>query len=135
MCLYSFDAVPTPSSLTLISNSGSPDNDNVVVDSDIILTCTLVLNSALVASDRALLMVDVQLSRDGTPFSNPILSSMAGTTFMYRTQLNPFRRNDSGNYSCNATIRPQSSSTYLTGNEMLVSENRVTTGEIIPETL
>ena len=104
----------------------------MVIGSDITLTCTLELNSAVVVSDLSLLMVDVLFFKDGILLSNPTRSPATGTTFMYRTQLNPFCRNNSGNYSCNATITPQPSSAYLTGNEMLVSENnRVTTGEII----
>ena len=109
--------VPTPSSLILTSSSG---NTNIImVGSDVTLTCTLVLNSAIVPSDLSLLMVDVQLFRDGTPLSNPTMSPVTGTTLTYTTQLNSFSRSDSGNYTCTATIRLQPSTTYLTGNETL----------------
>ena len=112
--------VPTPSSLILTSSSG---NTNVVmVGSDVTLTCTLELNSAIVASDLSLLVVDVQLFRDRTPLSNPTMSPVTGITFTYITQLNSFMRSDSGNYTCTATIRPQPRITYLTGNETLQSD-------------
>ena len=93
-----------------------------MVGSDVTLTCTLELNLAIVATDLPLLMVDVQLFRDGIPLSNPTMSSATGTTFTYTTQLNSFMRSDSGNYTCTATIRPQPSTTYLTGNETLQSD-------------
>ena len=66
-------------------------------------------------------MVDTQLFRDGTPLTltGPTVS---GTTFIYTTQLNSFGRSDSGNYTCTATIQPQPTSTYITGNETLQSD-------------
>ena len=118
--------VPTPSSLMLISSNGNPDA--VVVGSDIALTCTLVLNSAIMGSENALLMVDAQLSRNETPLTLPGVT-VTVTTFFYTTQLNPFRRTDSGNYTCAATVRPQPTSTYLTGNEMLSSSINIKAGK------
>jgi hypothetical protein len=111
----------------LTSNSGNSDDVTVVVGSDITLTCTLVLNSAIMGSENALLMVDAQLSRDGTPLALPSLS-VSGTTFTYTTQLNSFGRSDSGNYTCTATVRPQSAAVYLTGNETLSSNINIRAG-------
>ena len=88
-------------------------------------------------SELSLLMVDVQLSRKGTNTmrnlsdSNPKIS---GTTLIYTTVVTLFSRRDSGNYSCEATIRPhpnleQPSSFYLHGTGKLVSnQTQVTTG-------
>ena len=88
-------------------------------------------------SELSLLMVDVQLSRKGTnnmrnlSDSNPKIS---GTTLIYTTVVTLFSRRDSGNYSCEATIRPhpnleQPSSFYLHGTGKLVSnQTQVTTG-------
>ena len=72
-------------------------------------------------------MVDAQLSRDGTTLAltGP---TVAGTTFTYTIQLDSFGRNDSGNYTCTATVRPQPTSTYLTGSGVLSNVTRVTTG-------
>ena len=125
------NVVPTPSSLILTSSGTS---DIVTIGDEVTLTCTLVFNSAIVVSDLSLLMVDVQLFRDEILLSNPIVSPLTGTTFTYTTQLNSFGRSDSGNYTCNATIGPQPTSTYLTGTETLQSSKiRITTGEIITE--
>ena len=119
--------VPTPSSLMLTSNSGNLDDVTGVVGSDITLTCTLVLNSAIMGSENALLMVEAQLSRNGTALA--IASrSITGTTFTYTTQLNSFGRSDSGNYTCTATVRPQPTAVYLTGNEILSSSINIRAG-------
>ena len=82
-------------------------------------------------SEIFLLMVDAQISRpDGTPLAltGP---TVTGTTFIYTTQLNSFGRSDSGNYTCNATVRPQPSSTYLTGIGTTLDTARITTGRLI----
>ena len=95
--------VPPPSSLMLTSSGNS---DIVTVGTGVALTCTLTLSSAIVEFDLSLLIVDAQLSRDGTPLAltGPIVT---GTTFTYTTQLNSFGRSDAGNYTCNATVRAQ----------------------------
>ena len=105
----------------------------VLFGSNVTLTCTLGLDPTIVASDLSLLIVEVQLSRDGILLDNLTLSPMTGTTFVYTSQLSSFRITDVGHYTCNATIRPVSSSTYITGSEMLESGTfRVTTGETFP---
>ena len=110
---YTINTVPTPSFLILTSSS-----EAVMFGSDVTLTCTLGLNSAIVASDLSLLMVEIQLSRDGVLFNNSLATDI---TFTYTTQLNSFGRSDFGNYTCTATIRPQISAVYLIGNETLQS--------------
>ena len=98
----------------------------MVVGSDITLTCTLVLNSVIMGSENALLMVDAQLSRDGTPLAFASLT-VTGTTFTYTTMVNSFGRSDSGNHTCTATVR--SLSIYLTGNEMLSTAINIRAGK------
>ena len=60
--------------------------------------------------------------------SNPIIG---GTTFTYTAQLNSFGhgRNDSGNYTCTANIRPQPTLTYLSGTGMLSNAIKITARE------
>ena len=72
------------------------------------------MGQGVLPSDLSLLIVDTQLSRDGTTLdlTGPVES---GTAFTYTIQLDSFARNDSGNYICTATVRPQQPSTYLTG--------------------
>ena len=111
--------VPSPSSITMVSSDRSSRPTSLpVLGSDVTLTCTLELNSAIVASEILLLMVSAQLSRDGTPLTL-IGSTASGTTFTYTTQLNSFERSDSGNYTCTATIGPEPVLIYLTGSETL----------------
>ena len=81
-------------------------------------------------SDLSMLMVDAQLSRDGTPLtlSGP---TVAGTTFTYTIQLDSFEWSDSGNYTCTATLRPRPPLPYLIASGTLLHTVRVTTGKII----
>ena len=92
-------------------------NSIQTLGSDVRLTCAVELNAAILDSEIFLLAIDTQLSRNGTPLPlvGPIVT---GTTFTYTTQLRYFRQSDFGNYTCTAIIRPQPSSTYLTGIEV-----------------
>ena len=85
----------------------------VVLGSDVTLTCTVELSSAVVDSDLMLLMVDTQLSKDGTPLSltGP---TVTGTTLTYTIQLNTFDRRDAGNYTCTATVKPKPTLAHIT---------------------
>ena len=113
----------------LMSNSGNPDDVTVVVGSDLTLICTLVLNSAIMGSENALLMVEAQFSRNGISLTIASYSlSVTGTTFTYTTQLSSFGRSDSGNYTCTTTISPQPTAVYLTGNEILSSHINIRAG-------
>ena len=118
LSLYNFlYKVPIPSSITLTS-IGCSSNSLLILGSDLTLTCILELNSVIEAFEIFSLMVDVQLSRDGTPLTltGPTLT---GTAITYTTQLNSFGRSDSGNYTCTATVRPEPSLIYVTGSETL----------------
>ena len=125
--------VPSPSSITLVSSDhSSRPNSLPILGSDVTLTCTLELNSVIVPSEIFLLMVDTQLSGDGTPLTltGP---TVTGTTFTYTSQINSFGRTDSGNYNCIATIRPKPTQMYIVnhaGNGMLSSAINIRAGKI-----
>ena len=68
-----------------------------------------------------LLMVDIQIYRDGTPLALPHLTRTGTLTFTYTIKLESFGTGDSGNYTCTATVRPQSTTTYLTESDVLSS--------------
>ena len=106
--------MPHPSSVTLSSDPVSP----IIVGSAVILTCTVELGPLVMESELSLLVVDAQLTRDGTTLdvTGP---KGTGTTFTYTIQLESFERDDSGNYTCIAIVRPQQSSTYLTESSVL----------------
>ena len=118
-------SVPVANSLNVMSDPVSPIQP---VGSDVTLTCTVELSPSVVNSDLSVLMVDAQLSRDGTPLTltGP---TVAGTTFTYTIQLDSFGRNDSGNYTCTATVRPHPNSTFLAGNDTLSDTVRITSGK------
>lgn len=110
--------VPTLSAITLTSSSGNSGIQ--LVGSDVTLTCTVQLNSAVLSSEVSMLVVEVLLFRDGTQVAVP-RPTVTGITFTYTTMVNSFGSSDSGNYTCTATVRPHSSSTFLTGSQTLQS--------------
>ena len=98
---------------------------------DVTVTCTVEMAQGVVDSDLSLLMVDAQLSRDDTPLTltDP---TVTGTTFTYTIQLDSFGRDNSGNYTCSATvIRVQSSSTYLTGSGQATTVDEFVVGNYV----
>ena len=121
-CTNNLYTVPT-ASLMVTSNVA----DFVQVGSDVTLTCAIEFGTTVVDSDLSLIIVDAQLSRDETPLTLTG-STVTGTTFTYTIQLDSFGRNDSGNYTCSATVRPKPTSSYLVGEQTLSNEVRVTTG-------
>ena len=86
------------------------------------------MGQGVLPSDLSLLMVDTQLSRDGTTLDlvDPVVS---GTTFTYTIQLNSFGRNDSGDYVCTANVTLLQPSTYLTGMGRATDMSEVVIGE------
>ena len=120
-------SVPPPASVTITSDQVNPVN----AGSTATLTCTVELSPLVVESDLSVLMVDAQLSRDGTPLTltGP---TVASTTFTYTIQLDSFGRSDSGNYTCTATIRPHPPSTFLTESGEQSDTARVTAGIYVP---
>ena len=71
-------------------------------------------------SEVSLLLVDAELSRDGTPL-NLTGPTIAGVTLSYGAAVSSFSDSDVGNYTCTATVTPQPFSTYLTGMGQLQS--------------
>ena len=119
-----FRTVPNPS-VTITTTPPSPILDGT----DVTVSCAVKMGQGVVDSDLSLLMVDAQLSRDGTPLtlSGP---TVTGTTFTYTTQLDSFGRNDSGNYTCSATVtRVQQTSTYLTGSGQATTVVEIVVGK------
>ena len=113
--------VPAPNSVEVISNKPNPIRP---VGSNVTLICTVELDSE---TNLSMLMVDVQLSRDGTPLTLTD-QSQNGTTFTYTIQLDSFGRNDSGDYNCNASVRSQTFTTYLENSLIIMNNIKVSTG-------
>ena len=119
MYLY---AVPAPASVVVTSSA-------ITAGEPATLNCTVELVPTVTNSDLSAVVVDVQLSRpDGSllSLSGPILS---GTTITYTTRVNSFGRNESGVYTCRASVRPKPSlSEFLTESSQLSGSTRVTAG-------
>ena len=101
--------------------TSSEVNDIRIVGSDVTLTCTVELNSAIFGfDDFPLLIVNAQLLKEGNLLPLPLDGpEVNGTTVTYTAKLSLFQRSDFGNYTCSATIRPQPSSAYITGIDTL----------------
>ena len=113
--------VPTSSYVTLMSSNSLP-----VLGSEVTLTCVVELSSIFSDSEISLLIVHAQLSKDGTSpvaLNNPIVT---GKTFTFSTQINSVQKNDIGNYTCMATVRPRQSLTYLVGTDILFDTLTIT---------
>ena len=115
MFICSVLTVPDPQSVAVTSSSNIVSSGSTVS-----LMCTVELNSAILESELSLLMVDAQLSRDGTPL---ILTgpSVTGTTYIFTATVISFSESDVGNYICRATVSPHPSSQHLTGTGQLQS--------------
>ena len=98
---------------------------------DVTVTCAVKMGQGVVDSDLSLLMVDAQLSKDETPLTltGP---TVTGTTFTYTIQLDSIGKNDSGNYTCSATVtQVQPTSTYLTGSGQATTVDEVVIGNYV----
>ena len=116
--------VPAPESVNLLSNKTNPIHP---VGSDVNLTCIVELNPTII-NNVSLLTADIQLSRNENPLALIGMLTRTGTTITYTTQLNSFGRNDSGNYTCTATIRSQPTTTHLTASSSLTNSAKISTG-------
>ena len=95
------------------------------------IICTVELNkSAVTETEIPLLMVDVQLTREGTPLTLTGLK-ITGTTFTYTTELDSFERSDSGSYTCIASVSPGPTSTYITGSSTASDTITINAGKIL----
>ena len=66
------------------------------------------LSPAAIEPSISLLMVDIQLFKDENPLNSTGSVVANATIYTYRTQIISFQLNDTGNYSCTATIRSRS---------------------------
>ena len=108
----SVSTVPAPLSVTVSTSTGS----NIIRNgSAVTVNCVVELSPAVMESEVSLVMVDAELSRDGTPLTltDP---TVTGTRFIFGVAVSSFNDNDVGTYTCTATVRPtQSSSQFLNG--------------------
>ena len=117
-----------------MSVTSTPSSPVYYVTSSVTVTCTVELNSAVLESDLSLLMVSAQLTHpNGTILS--LSNTTRGITFTYTTQINSFRRSDSGNYLCTATVSPLPSNSFLSGGGSQSGTLEVAVGEAIDLTL
>ena len=103
------------------------NNPTRAIGSDVNLTCSVQLNvSAVMDIDLSLLMVDIDIHRNQIPFDQSRESITMNMNITYITQLHPFERNHSGNYTCTATVR--STVSYLTASDPVTGSTKISTG-------
>ena len=122
MLTFVFLCITVPTQSSIVLTSSVDDSGTQIVGSDVTLTCMVELSSVIQTSEIFSLAVDAQLSRDGTPLARKG-PTVTGKTFTYTRLIESFGRNDSGNYSCTASIQPRPTLIYLTGNETLQSDS------------
>ena len=117
-------SVPPPVSVTVTSDPVSPIQP--FISPDVTLTCTVELSPAV---DVPVTLNTVWTGPDGfmtTNTAQPVVGST--TTYTSTAVVSSFGRDQSGNYTCSATVT--SNSQYLTDSSKFGSKN-VTTGKII----
>ena len=94
--------VPAPASVTLAVSMFNP----IWPGSEVTLNCSIVLSPLVVADDVPLLMIEVQLLKDGILVTSVNGSAVViGTTFVYAAEVISFERNNTGNYTCTSTVK------------------------------
>ena len=117
----SFFVVPTPT-VAIISNTTSP----VSVGSDVTLTCTVDLDPVV---DVPVTVNTVWTGPAGfvrTTTAQPVMGST--TTYTSTAMVSSFGRDQSGVYTCTATVN--STSSFIDGS-MEFASTRVTVGKVI----
>ena len=101
----------------------------IIEGASVILTCIVGMGE-LVESDLKLINLEVTLYRNGSIPMNLSQAAINGTTstYAYAHQIVSFNRDDSGNYSCEATARPHPSSVFINDSNASSGVLNVTTG-------
>lgn len=85
------------------------------------------MSQSVTEIDLPLLVVEVRLSKDGMSHDLGNATVTTGTTFAYTNEITSFERLDSGNYTCNTTVK--SAHTHLVSTGPNISAKiRISTG-------
>ena len=101
--------VPAPTSVTVT-------NGPVNIGSTVTLTCTVELSPAV---DVLVTVNTVRTGPDGFMTTSTAQRMGSTTTYISTAMVSSFGRDQSGDYTCTATVRPNPTSTYLTGSGVL----------------
>ena len=101
------------------------------MESDVTLTCTIVLTSGPEIDIPLRLNMTFKLSRREPVESQLIItpSLVPGSTYTTRTVINSFGREQSGEYACTAMVTSEISNTFLIDSNATSDLLRVTTGK------
>ena len=119
--------VPAPTSVVLTARKSHSVSNYIRPGSSVNLTCTITMSQSVTEIDLPLLVVEVRLSKEGMSHDLGNATVTTGTTFSYTKEMRSFERIDSGNYTCNTTVK--SAHTHVVSSRPDISEKiRVTTG-------
>ena len=116
---FLYTTVPAPTSVSVNSDPFSP----IIAESNVTLTCSVELSPAVDVP----VTVNVQLSDPaGSPLTTTI-PSISGFTYTSTAMVSAFGRDQSGVYTCTATV--SSTSSFLTDSGSTSGTARVTVGK------
>ena len=119
-------SVPAPSYVTIRSDKSSPIQP---AGSSVTLTCIVGLHYSVIVAN-APLNVNIQLINPaGVVLNTTMLSILFDSTYTSRATISSFQRNQSGVYTCEATLT--SSSLYLSESSTLTEEINLRSGTVI----
>ena len=118
--------MPRPAAIRVSTNEINPLAIRPI-GSTVTLTCMADLDPAIDVP----VIVNIELS---DPAGIPLTAtapSVSGSTYSRMATVSSFGRNDSGLYTCSATISPSSSNSFISDSSSQSETLRVTVGEII----
>ena len=113
--------VPAPSSVTVTSDQANPLAERT-------LSCTVVLDPSV---DVPVTVNTVWTGPDN--FNRNIMAQQMGSTTTYTSTVtvSSFGRDQSGNYTCTATVSSASPSPFITGNPSMSGTSMISVGELM----
>ena len=98
------------------------------IGSSVTLTCMADLDPAIGGVPVA---VNIQLSDPAGSTLTATTPSVSGSTYSSMATISSFGRDQSGLYTCSATVSPSPSNSFLSGSSSQSETLRVTTGEAV----
>ena len=119
------NVVPAPTSVSVTSDQANPLAVRPI-GATVTLTCTVVLSASV---DVPVTVNTVWTGPDN--FNSNITAQRMGSTTTYTSTVtvSSFGRDQSGNYTCTATVSSASPSPFITGNPAMSGTSRITVGK------
>ena len=120
--------VPAPSSVTVTSDQANPLAVRPVGMDTVTLTCTVVLDASV---DVSVTVNTMWTGPAGVALSPTDPVEVSSRRYTSTVTVSSFGRDQSGEYTCTATVSSASPSPLITGNPSMSGTSRITTGELV----